>query len=90
MVIDRIHWDVMTWEAHNPATDTSWRYVAYLAHRQRNSVSRLWLNPFFRNAERAGELSPSWYLTAIDFGAEINRRPSPGRGSTSRITPSPG
>jgi hypothetical protein len=31
------------------------------------------LNPFFRDAERAGEVSPSWYLTAIDFGAEINR-----------------
>ena len=73
VVIDGIHWDVMTWEARNSTTGTSWRYVAYLAHRQRNSVSRLWLNPFFRDAERAGEVSASWYLTAIDFGAEINR-----------------
>jgi Glycosyl hydrolase family 12 len=72
VVIDGIQWDVMTWEAHNKTTGTSWRYVAYLAHRQRDSVSRLWLNPFFRDAERAGELSPRWYLTAIDFGAEIN------------------
>ena len=73
VVIDGIAWDVMSWEAHNRTTHTSWRYIAYLAHRQRNSVSRLWLNPFFRDAERAGEMSPSWYLTAIDFGAEINR-----------------
>jgi hypothetical protein len=73
VVIDGIQWDVMTWVAHNPTTNTSWRYIAYLAHHQRNSVSRLWLNPFFRDAERAGEVSPSWYLTAIDFGAEINR-----------------
>jgi hypothetical protein len=70
--IDGIQWDVMTWIAHNVATDTSWRYVAYLAHQQRNRVSRLWLNPFFRDTERAGELSPSWYLTAVDFGTEIN------------------
>jgi glycosyl hydrolase family 12 len=73
VVIDGIAWDVMTWIAHNSATNTSWRYVAYLAHRQRDSVSRLWLNPFFRDAELAGEMSPSWYLTAIDFGAEINQ-----------------
>jgi hypothetical protein len=73
VVIDGIQWDVMTWEAHNATTGTSWRYVAYLAHQQRDSVSRLWLNPFFRDAEKAGELSASWYLTAIDFGAEINQ-----------------
>ncbi|HEX4090284.1 MAG TPA: hypothetical protein VHZ33_16345 [Trebonia sp.] len=72
VVIDGIAWDVMTWVARNPSTGTSWQYVAYLAHHQRDSVSRLWLNPFFRDAERAGEMSPSWYLTAIDFGAEIN------------------
>ena len=72
VVIDGIQWDVMTWEARNSTTGTSWRYVAYLAHQQRNSVSRLWLNPFFRDVEQAGEMSPSWYLTAIDFGAEIN------------------
>jgi len=72
VVIDGIQWDVMTWIAHNVATNTSWRYVAYLAHQQRNSVSRLWLNPFFRDTERAGELSSSWYLTAVDFGTEIN------------------
>ena len=73
VVIDGIQWDVMTWVAHNKTTGTSWRYVAYLAHRQRDSVSGLWLNPFFRDAERARELSPWWYLTAIDFGAEINK-----------------
>lgn len=73
VVIDGIQWDVMTWEARNSTTGTSWRYVAYLAHQQRNSVSGLWLNPFFRDAEQAAEMSASWYLTAIDFGAEINR-----------------
>jgi hypothetical protein len=72
VVIDGIHWDVMTWVAHNVATDTSWRYVAYLAHRQRDSVSGLRLNPFLTDTERNGEISPKWYLTAIDFGAEIN------------------
>ena len=36
-------------------------------------MSRLWLNPFFRDAEQAGEMSRSWYLTGIDFGAEINQ-----------------
>jgi hypothetical protein len=73
VVIDGIQWDVMTWEARNKTTGTTWRYVAYLAHQQRNSVSQLWLNPFFRDVEQAGEMSPSWYLTAIDFGAEINQ-----------------
>jgi hypothetical protein len=73
VVIDGIQWDVMTWEAHNVTTGTSWRYIAYLAHQQRNSVSKLWLNPFFRDAEQAAELSSAWYLTAIDFGAEINQ-----------------
>jgi hypothetical protein len=73
VVLDGIAWDVMTWVARNKATGITWRYVAYLAHRQRDSVSGLWLNAFLRNAEKAGELSPSWYLTAIDFGAEINQ-----------------
>lgn len=73
VLIDGIGWDVMTWEARSQKTGTSWRYVAYLARRQRDSVWRLWLNPFFRDAERAGEMSPSWYLTGIDFGAEINQ-----------------
>jgi hypothetical protein len=71
-VTSGIAWDVMSWIAYKRTTGTSWRYVAYLAHQQRDSVSRLWLNPFFRDAERWGELSPTWYLTAIDFGAEIN------------------
>jgi len=73
VVVDGIHWDVMTWVAHNKKTGTSWRYVAYLAHHQRDTVSGLRLNPFLRDAEQADELSPSWYLTGIDFGAEINQ-----------------
>jgi hypothetical protein len=72
VVIDGIHWNVMTWVAHNHNNGVTWRYVAYLAEHQRDSVSGLKLNPFFREAESAGELSASWYLTSIDFGAEIN------------------
>jgi hypothetical protein len=72
VVVDGIHWDVMTWEAHNHNNGTTWHYVAYLAHWQRDSVSGLRLNPFFKDAEQSGELSASWYLTSIDFGAEIN------------------
>jgi hypothetical protein len=72
VVIDGIHWNVMTWVAHNHNNGVTWRYVAYLAEHQRDSVSGLKLNPFFREAESASELSASWYLTSIDFGAEIN------------------
>lgn len=69
VTLDGIRWDVMDWIAHH--NGTSWHYVAFVAERQRRSVTGLWLNPFFRNAIRYGELSPSWWLTGIDAGFEL-------------------
>lgn len=67
--IDGIEWGVMEWTAdHN---NTRWHYVAYVAVHQRPAVNGLWLNPFFRNAIAHHELSPYWWLTAIDVGNEL-------------------
>jgi Glycosyl hydrolase family 12 len=71
VTIDGIHWGVMDWTAFNPRAGVSWHYVAFMAVHQRSSVFRMWLNPFFRNAIANGELSPNWWLTAIDFGFEL-------------------
>jgi hypothetical protein len=77
VTVNRMRWQVMTWTAsHN---GVSWHYVAYVAVTPVRSVSDLWLNQFFREAEAHGELSRDWWLTGIDFGAEMN---SGGRGFT--------
>jgi endoglucanase len=73
VIVDGIHWGVMTWTAHNNRTGSSWHYVAYVAEHQRSAVFGLWLNPFFRNAIANHELSPYWWLTGIDFGFELVR-----------------
>jgi hypothetical protein len=71
VTIEGIRFGVMDWIAdHN---NTRWHYVAYVALRQRSSVYRLWLNPFFRAAIAHGELSANWWLTGIDFGFELMR-----------------
>lgn len=64
-------WDVCGWTMHRP-DGTSWNYVAYVAPKPILKTHGLWLNEFFREAEHHGELSPDWYLTAIDFGSEMN------------------
>jgi hypothetical protein len=69
VVIDGIRWDVMHWHASNYGK--TWNYVAYVARRPRSSVPGLWLNKFFRDAIAHRELSPYWWLTAIDAGFEL-------------------
>lgn len=71
--IDRMRFGIMTWE-----TRGGWRYVAYLwlnaphvGHGRQLNIRGLWLNPFFRNAERHGWLSPREWLWAIDLGYEL-------------------
>jgi hypothetical protein len=71
VIIDGVHWGVMSWMAHNSRTGVSWHYVAYLAEYQRSARYGMWLNPFFREAIAHHELSPNWWLTAIDFGFEL-------------------
>jgi glycosyl hydrolase family 12 len=69
--IDGVRWGVMTWETGGPAAH---RYLAYIAPRTalgQLSVSKLWLNPVFRNAEAHGYLRSSEWLTAIDLGFEL-------------------
>jgi hypothetical protein len=73
VTIEGIRFGVMDWTAYNARTKTHWHYVAYLALRQRNSVTNLWLNDFFRNAISNHELSPYWWLTGISFGFELVR-----------------
>jgi hypothetical protein len=71
VVIDGIHFAVMTWIAHNAKTNTSWYYVAYVAQHQTGARYGMHLNPIFADAIRHGELSPNWWLTGIDFGWEL-------------------
>lgn len=69
--IDGIRFGVMTWETGGP---TAHRYVAYIAPRTslgQLSVSKLWLNPIFRDVEAHGLLRPTEWLTAVDLGAEL-------------------
>ena len=69
--IDGIAWDVTTWMCHrNGAT---WRLLIYYAVHPRSSASGLRLNDFFREAERHGDMSASYWLTAIDAGFELVR-----------------
>jgi hypothetical protein len=73
VTIDGVRWGVMSWIAGYGSAH-AWRYVAYLAPRTSTgqvNVSDLWLNPFWRNVEQHGYLTPDDYLTAIDLGAEI-------------------
>ena len=73
VIIDGQSWGVMTWET-GEGSGHPWRYVAYVAPRTalgRLTAANLWLNPFWRNAEAHGYLSPSEWLTAIDLGFEL-------------------
>lgn len=74
--IGHLWWRVQGWVAdHN---GTTWNYVRYIAVRPLGSVNRLWLNQVFRDAERhddtgsGPDLNSAWWLTGIDFGAEMN------------------
>jgi len=71
VTIDGIRW-LWTWHvSRNHHTGTTWNYMAFTAAHHRDSVSRLWLNPFIRYAEAQGKVSPSWYLTGVDYGFEL-------------------
>lgn len=71
--IDGMRFGIMSWESGGPH-----RFVAYLwlnapttAPGHKLDISGLWLNPFFRNAESHGWLSPSDWLWSIDLGFEM-------------------
>lgn len=70
--IQGVWYDAMCWVAGN-RDGTRWNYVAYIAQKQTRSLAPTWLNGFFRDAIKHGKLSRNWWLTAIDFGAEINK-----------------
>ena len=69
--IQGLWYDAMCWLAGN-SDGTRWNYVAYIAQNQTRTLTPTWLNEFFRDAISHGKLSPDWWLTAVDFGAEIN------------------
>ena len=48
------------------------KYVAYLAKTKTDSVQNLDIKPFLDDCQLRGYLKPSWYLYAIEVGAEIN------------------
>jgi hypothetical protein len=68
--IDGRSWRMMKWKAKNHRTGNTWRYIAFIAPSDITSAT-LRLNPFFREATRLGWLSPSWYMTDIEFGFEM-------------------
>lgn len=72
VIIDGAEWGVMTWET-GTASGHPWRYVAYVAPRTAlgQLSARLWLNPFWRDAEQHGYLSSREWLTAVDLGFEL-------------------
>ena len=63
-------YQVMCWRAFR--NGVGWNYLAYIAETPVTTLPPTWLNEVFRNAIAHGELSPDWYLTAIDFGSEMN------------------
>lgn len=70
-VIQGVKYQVYCWTAKNK-TGVSWNYVAYIRVDQARAIGPTWLNEIFRNAISHGKLSPNWWLTGIDFGAEMN------------------
>lgn len=68
--IDGIEWDVTTWITSHPG-EPHWRLLIYYAVHPRSSAYGLRINDFFRDAERNGEMSASYWLTAIDAGFEL-------------------
>lgn len=68
--IDGIWWGYDTWEANH---GSRWNYVRYwrLTNETPHSAATLNLLSFFRDAERAGRLSSSWYLTGTEYGFEV-------------------
>lgn len=69
--IDGIWWGYDTWNTSRGST--SWHYIRYwrLSNYTPNSRATLNLLSFFRDAEREGRLSSSWYLTGTEYGFEI-------------------
>lgn len=71
VTIDGIRWGYATWRTSRGSV--SWNYVRYwrLSGGQRRQAVTLNLLDFFKDAERQGRLSPSWWLTGTEFGAEL-------------------
>lgn len=62
-------YDAVGWTAHR--NRTSWLYTAYIAVHPMTSMPATRLNEFFSDAIEHGRLSPSWWLTSVNFGEEI-------------------
>jgi hypothetical protein len=71
--IDGIWWGYDSWKTARSG-GKSWNYIRYwrLSNETPHSSATLDLVPFFRDAEGAGRLSSSWYLTGTEFGFEVS------------------
>jgi glycosyl hydrolase family 12 len=69
--VDGIWWGYMTWNAGQPGH--TWHYIRYwrLSGWTPHSAATLNLLSFFKDAERTGRLSSSWYLTGTEYGFEV-------------------
>ena len=67
--VQGLWYDAMCWRSSGQGKQ--WNYLAYIAERQTTVLKPTRLNWFFRDAISHGELSPNWWLTSIDFGAEM-------------------
>jgi hypothetical protein len=69
--IDGIWWGYMTWNTGR--SGHGWHYIRYwrLSGWTPHSAATLNLVGFFKDAERTGRLSSSWYLTGTEFGFEV-------------------
>jgi hypothetical protein len=63
---------VLQWIS-SPYKPYSHTYTAYISEKPLSYFPATHLNLFFKDAIKFHRLSPMWWLTAIDFGAEINQ-----------------
>jgi hypothetical protein len=73
VTIDGIRWGYATWRTSRGPV--SWNYVRYwrLSGGFRSGHATLNLLDFFKDAQREGKLSPSWWLTGTEFGFEVSK-----------------
>lgn len=71
--LDGTWWGYDEWRASQ--TGGSWNYIRYWrlsgSNASSDSSANLNLLSFFRDAERAGKLSSSWFLTGTEYGFEV-------------------
>jgi hypothetical protein len=73
--IDGVWWGYDTWRAGGgvDSEGRTWNYIRYwrLSGWTPHSAATLNLLSFFKDAERMGRLSSSWYLTGTEYGFEV-------------------